>query len=39
VLPIAGTIRLPADRLAAARPAMRAMTEASRAEPGCLSYS
>lgn len=36
---IAGTIRLPADRLAAARPAMRAMVEASRAEPGCLGYS
>lgn len=39
MLLIAGTIRLPADRLAAARPAMRAMVEASRAEPGCLDYS
>lgn len=39
MLLIAGTIRLPADRLAAARPAMRAMVEASRAEEGCLGYS
>ena len=39
MLLIAGTIRLPADRLAAARPAMRAMVEASRAEAGCLGYS
>ena len=36
---IAGTIRLPADRLDAARSAMRAMVEASRAEDGCLAYS
>lgn len=39
MLLIAGTIRLPADRLAAARPAMCAMLEASRAEDGCLGYS
>lgn len=39
MLLIAGTIRLPADRLEAARPAMRAMVEASRAEDGCLGYS
>jgi len=36
---IAGTIRLPADNLDAARPAMAAMVNASRAEPGCLAYS
>jgi quinol monooxygenase YgiN len=39
MLLIIGTIRLPADRLAAARPAMATMIEASRAEPGCLEYS
>lgn len=39
MLLIAGTIRLPAERLAAARPAIRAMVEASRAEDGCLAYS
>lgn len=36
---ITGTVRLPPDRLAQARPAMRAMIEASRAEEGCLDYS
>jgi quinol monooxygenase YgiN len=39
VLLITGTIRLPPGALARARPAMRAMVEASRAEPGCLDYS
>lgn len=39
MLLITGTIRLPPPRLADARPAMRAMIEASRAEPGCLQYS
>ena len=39
MLLITGTIRLPAARLADARPAMRTMIEASRAEPGCLEYS
>src|SRR5579863_691870 len=39
MLVIIGTIRLPAARLAAARPAMATMIEASRAEPGCLEYS
>ncbi|MGP7796121.1 putative quinol monooxygenase [Sphingomonas sp. CLY1604] len=39
MLLIAGTVRLPADRLAAARPAMRTMVEASCAEDGCLAYS
>jgi quinol monooxygenase YgiN len=38
MLVIIGTMRLPADRLAAARPAMASMIEASRAEPGCLEY-
>ena len=35
---ITGTIRLPAVRLPDARPAMRAMIEASRAEPGCVIF-
>nr|WP_310522157.1 putative quinol monooxygenase [Polymorphobacter sp.] len=39
MLLITGTIRLPPARLTAARPAMQAMIEASRAEPGCLEYS
>lgn len=38
MLLIIGTIRLPADRLAAARPFMRHMVEASRGEEGCLAY-
>jgi quinol monooxygenase YgiN len=37
-LPIIGTFRLPPDRLAAARPVMQRMIDASRAEPGCLAY-
>jgi quinol monooxygenase YgiN len=36
---VTGTIRLPADGLARALPAMQAMIAASRAEPGCLAYS
>ena len=39
MLLIVGTIRLAPERLAAARPAMRAMVEASRSEDGCLGYS
>ncbi len=35
---ITGTIRLPANRVADALPAMRAMMAASRAEVGCLHY-
>jgi quinol monooxygenase YgiN len=35
---IVGTVRLPPENLAAARPAMRRMVEASRAESGCLAY-
>jgi quinol monooxygenase YgiN len=36
---IEGTIRLPADGIEAARPAMEAMVRASRAETGCLDYA
>lgn len=39
MLLIVGTIRLPAEQVAAARPAMQRMVEASRAEPGCVEYS
>jgi quinol monooxygenase YgiN len=38
MLLVVGTVRLPAQNLAAARPAMRRMVEASRAEAGCLLY-
>ncbi|HVV94646.1 MAG TPA: putative quinol monooxygenase [Hyphomicrobiales bacterium] len=36
---IAGTVRLPAENLAKARAAMRAMIEATRAEAGCVEYA
>ena len=36
---VTGTIRLPADALPRALPAMAAMMKASRAEPGCLAYA
>ncbi len=36
---IAGTIRIRTGAVEAARPAIRAMIEASRAEPGCLAYA
>lgn len=39
MLLIVGTVRLPADRLNAARAIMARMIEASRAEAGCLEYS
>ena len=39
MLLIVGTIRLPADRLDAARPAMGRMMQASRAEDGCIAYA
>jgi len=39
MLLIVGTIRLPAEYLADARPIMRAMVENSRAEDGCVEYS
>jgi quinol monooxygenase YgiN len=38
MLLIVGTVRLPPDRLAQARPVMAEMVEASRAEVGCLEY-
>ena len=38
MLLIVGTVRLPPENLGAARPAMRRMVEASRAEEGCLLY-
>ena len=39
MLVIIGTIRLPAERLDEARPAMQRMILGSRAEPGCIDYS
>ncbi|RRI07884.1 antibiotic biosynthesis monooxygenase [Mesorhizobium tamadayense] len=39
MLLIIGTIRLPPERVAAARPAMERMISASRAESGCREYS
>jgi quinol monooxygenase YgiN len=38
MLLIVGTIRLPARNLDLARPAMKSMVEASRAEEGCVEY-
>jgi quinol monooxygenase YgiN len=38
MLLIVGTVRLPPENVEAARPAMRRMVEASRAEEGCLLY-
>ena len=38
MLLIVGTVRLPPDNLAVARPVMARMVQASRAEPGCLLY-
>ena len=39
MLLIVGTVRLPADALDRARPAMARMIAASRAEAGCVQYS
>jgi quinol monooxygenase YgiN len=39
MLLIVGTVRLPPDRLEAARPAMAKMIAGSRAETGCIAYS
>ena len=39
MLLIVGTVRLPAANLAAARPVMQQMVDASRGEPGCIEYS
>ena len=36
---IVGQFRLPPEQLAAARPLMIAVMEASRAEPGCIEYN
>ena len=36
---VLGTVRLSPDKLEAARPAMRQMVTASRAEPGCIAYA
>ena len=35
---VLGRVKLAPDKLEAARPAMRKMVEASRAEPGCIAY-
>jgi quinol monooxygenase YgiN len=35
---ILGTVRMPPENLAAARPIMQRMVEASRGEDGCLEY-
>jgi quinol monooxygenase YgiN len=39
MLLIVGTVRLPPERLDAARPVMARMVQASRAEDGCAEYS
>jgi quinol monooxygenase YgiN len=39
MLLVVGTIRIPAEELANALPAMRSMVESSRAEDGCEEYS
>jgi quinol monooxygenase YgiN len=36
---IEGTVRVPPERVEAARPAMETMIRASRAEAGCLDYA
>ena len=36
---VIGHFRIPPDRLEEARPAMARVIEATRAEPGCISYS
>lgn len=38
MLLIVGTVRLPPENIELARPAMRAMAEASRVEEGCIQY-
>lgn len=39
MLLIVGTYRLPASNMEAARPIMKRMADASRAEAGCVEYS
>ena len=36
---VVGQFRFPADRMADARPAMRKVIEATRAEAGCVQYN
>ncbi|MEZ5947510.1 MAG: putative quinol monooxygenase [Hyphomonas sp.] len=36
---IEGTVRIPPERIEAARPVMARMIAASRAEPGCIDYA
>ncbi len=36
---LAGTVRIPLEKIAAARPHLEAMVRASRAELGCRAYS
>jgi len=38
MLLIVGTVRLPARRMDAARPIMKRMVDATRAEEGCIEY-
>jgi len=39
VIAVLGSFRFPADAVAQARPLMRAVIEATLAEPGCRAYS
>ena len=39
MIAVLGSFRFPADKLDAARPLMREVIEATRAEPGCRAYS
>jgi len=39
MIAVIGTFRFPPDRVDDARPLMRAVIEATLAEPGCLAYS
>jgi quinol monooxygenase YgiN len=36
---VMGTVKLAPDRIEAAKPAMRRMVDASRAEAGCIAYA
>jgi len=36
---IQGTIRIPAENMAAARPIMQTLVEATRKEDGCIAYT
>lgn len=36
---LAGSIRVPAENIEKARPALEAIVSGSRAEPGCIAYS